>query len=191
MRTLVALVTLSAPLAVAQTAGTSASLPANSTDSSPRTIVPGLNSAVQFRADMASSVKAGAETPAAALTRLNGQPSPLGLGLVHDAEYALAAIDIGTRLVRTSPTQAEQFFGAAEKTLLAVIKTIPDSSAQEKAQYLQALAHIEGRYLNKPAAARLAFDQAINLWPSDPGLRAARQKMASEQAEYFQSKPKG
>ena len=150
-----------------------------------------MNEALKLRSDMAAAIVQGSEKPAAALTRLRGQASPSGLKTDAAADFGFAAIDMGHRLIAAGkPAEAELFFQAAEKSLMMFLRKTPDTEAQQKAQCLQQLAFIRGRYLNNPAQARADLEQAITLLPDDKTLQAARDHLASERAEHFKTQPK-
>ncbi|MDE2107502.1 MAG: hypothetical protein KGL39_60470 [Patescibacteria group bacterium] len=102
---------------------------------------------MQLRGDMAGTVASGSEKPGAAIARLKANASPSGLKIDHDADFAFAAIDVGKRLIAAGKaTEAEQFFLEAEKSLSLVVGKTPDTSAQDKAMFLEKLAWIRRRY---------------------------------------------
>lgn len=146
-----------------------------------------LTDAVKLRGDMADAVRNGSEKPEIALARLKKEQSPTGLKLDADADFAYAAIDIGRRLIATGkPAEAEKFFAEAEKSLDAVVKKTPDTSARDKAQYLQTRATIRANYLNKLAEGKADLDAAIALAPDDKRLQQLRKLLPADPAATLQ-----
>ena len=144
--------------------------------------------AMTLRQAMTDNILQGSEKPAAAIDRLKAYGSPSGLKIDPDADFAFAAIDVGHRLIAAGkPTEAELFFQAAEKSLVAVLSRTPDTQPQAKAQYLENLSVIRGHYLNEVGQARLDIEQAIALQPDDNHLQTVRQNLAREHAEFFKN----
>lgn len=127
--------------------------------------------AQKLRADAATAVKEKKDTPERAVSFLKAQASPSGLKIDRDADFAFAAIDVGQRLIALGdPESAEKFFREAEKALSAAVKKTPDSAARDKAAFLQKLALVRGRFLNKAKEAKADLDTAIALQPGDRHL---------------------
>lgn len=145
-----------------------------------------------LRSDAVAAVVKGSEQSAAAITRLKAHGSPSGLKIDKDADFAFAAIDVGQRLLVTGKSaEAEEFFREAEKSLEQAVKKTPDSSAREKAQYLNKLSFVRAYYLNKVSQARLDLDQAIALQPDDQKLRRTKVQLPSDPAEMLKKNSKG
>jgi len=146
--------------------------------------------ALKLRGDMATGIVNGSEKSAAALGRLHAQAAPSGLiQLDHDADFALAAIDVGQRLLAAGKADvAEDFFRAAEQALLLAINRIPDAKAQEKALYLQQLAHIRINYLNEGAVGSDNMDAAIGLQPNDANLKFMKSNLTRGRADPSKAK---
>ena len=146
---------------------------------------------IALREGMTAAIVKGDEKPAKALARLQAHPSPSGLKVDRDADFALAAIDVGLRLLGADKAaDAEQFFQAAEKALLVAIKKTKDESAQEKALYLQQLSFIRANFLNEFEAAGADLDAAIKLQPGDDYLKTRKANHGRDQAERLRNKSK-
>ena len=146
--------------------------------------------ALKFRTDMAASVGSGAEASDAAVIRLKAQTAPSGLQIDPDADFAIAAVDIGQRLIAAGkPAGAAAFFQEAEKSLTLMIQKTPDKSALEKAQYFSMRANIRAQFLNEPAAAKTDIDAAISLQPNNAYFTQLRAVLASSRAEFFKDPP--
>src|SRR5690348_13269015 len=77
-----------------------------------------INDAIRIRADLVTSIAEGKSSASTAVDQLKSVASPSGVSLDPDADFALAAIDIGQRLlVVQKPVEAEVFFRAADKSL--------------------------------------------------------------------------
>jgi tetratricopeptide (TPR) repeat protein len=173
-----------------------ASLPAQvATDaSSPAAAEAGkaLADALKLRGDTVTAIVSGETTTDEAITRLKTENSPSGLKLDPGADFALAAIDVGQRLVTLKkPAEAEKFFQEAEQSLEQAVNKTPDSAARDKAMLLRKLAYIRSQYLNKIAQAKLDIEQAIKLQPEDKGLRRAKETLPNDSAELLKNKIKG
>ncbi len=147
--------------------------------------------AVALREEMTNSILKGVEKPAQAMARLRAHDSPSGLKVDHEADFALAAIDVGQRLLSVGKaTEAEVFFLAAEKSLVLAINKTKDSEAQGKALYLQQLSFIRANFLNEAAAAMDDIDAAIKLQPDDQQLKDRKAYQARDQAELVKARSK-
>jgi hypothetical protein len=145
------------------------------TPTAPTATTPAFNlmiAAQQVRSDMVAGIVKGSEPPDAALARLKGLPLPMKVSIDPTADFGYAAIDVGHRLMAAGrPAEAEAFFRAAERALAAVVLKTPDTQAWDKAQILQQLSLIRGRYLKDVVQAKADLDQAMALQPNDPLLR--------------------
>ncbi len=137
-----------------------------------------LQAALKVRADIATAVGRGAETPERGLQQLRKA------GLAQDADLAYAALDVAHRLLGAEhPTEAEVFFHSAEQAFEQALKQA--AGAREKAQYLQKLAEVRGKYLNKIAQAKADIDEAIRLQPNDKSLIESRSQLARVRGEHI------
>ena len=150
-----------------------------------------LKVALKFRADMATAVSTNQETVESALQRLKDSGTASGLTVSRDADFAQAAFDVGLRLMAADkPAAAELFFRAAEPTLEQVANQTPVTQAREKAQYLQKLAMLRGKYLNKAAQARDNMDAAVQLQPDDKSMVEVRAQLARGHGDTFKATDK-
>lgn len=135
-----------------------------------------LAAAAAFRAEMASAVAKGAESPAAALERLAERPAASGLeSLPRDADLAQAALDIAYQLLgRNQPEAAAVFFRAAEQNFQGAAQR--SARMDEKARNLKMLGLVQAHYLNKLGPARANLAEAARLQPQDQSIaKLARQ----------------
>lgn len=147
-----------------------------------------MQAALAFRVEMASAIIRKTETPAGALDRLRARAGASGLALAGEADFALAVLDVGHRLLASDrPEAAEVFFRAAEQAFATAARQTPDDQVREKVGFLQKLALVRGKYLNQAAQARADIDEAIRLQPEDPALRQVRSQLARGQGETFKS----
>lgn len=151
-----------------------------------------MRAALEFRMERAERIRAGQEQPEDSLRQLAAHPSPSGLRAERDAGVAIAAIDIGQRLVaHGSHAAAEPFFQEAERWLDRAVQRTPDKSAALKSMLLQKLALIRSEYLDKLAAARADLDRALALTPDDPFLKRRREQLPREPGEQPIARPQG
>lgn len=144
--------------------------------------------ALQFREDMSARVAGQDETPQAAITRIREHASPNGIKIGPEADFALAAGDVGQRLIaKRDPAKAELFFIEAEKALNVAIEKTPDADASRKAMLLQERARLRGNYLNKRPGARADLDEAIRLQPENELLRHKRETLPRESSAVSES----
>jgi len=172
----------------AQTATVDTAAPTTSATQTPTASldVTSLLAALKVRSAMAAGIVTGSEDADAALARLKGLTSPMGLQADPDVDFGFAAIDVGQRLVAaTQPAEAEKFFRAAEASLAAVVQKTPDADAWNKAQYLQQLALIRADYLNNAAQAKTDIEQAIALQPGNKVFKEQRAMLASRHGNLF------
>lgn len=138
-----------------------------------------MEDAVALRRAIATAVASGEIEPSEGLRRLAASRASSGLEIEPAADLALAAIDIGRRLVaRQLPDRAEPFFIHAEEVLSGLADRTSPTAAVEKAQYLRYLAFVRRDYLNKAGEAYMALSQARVLQPDDPYLKAALTRFA-------------
>jgi hypothetical protein len=98
---------------------------------------------------------------------------------------------VGQRLLAADKaTEAEDFFLAAEKSLLLAIGKTKDKDAQEKALYLQQLAFIRANFLNQTETALDDLEAAIKLQPDDEYLKTRKVNLARDKAEHVKAKAK-
>jgi hypothetical protein len=171
-------------------------LPAETAAKAPPTVAPdttkALTDALKLRVDMAGAVTNGSEKPDAAIARLQASASPTGLKLEHDADFAMAAIDVGHRLVAMGkPTEAGQFFQKAESSLTAVLSRTLDTDVAGKVQYLANRAFIRAKFLNEPILAKKDLDAALLLKPDDCYLQSLRNELTKDKAAYLNSTTNG
>jgi hypothetical protein len=70
-----------------------------------------MTAALSLREDVAKAVREKRDPVAGALARLKAAASPSGLKLDRDTDFALAAVDVGQRLLAAGdPESAEPFF---------------------------------------------------------------------------------
>lgn len=137
--------------------------------------------ALNLRGRMAEDVRDDLVKPAEALQRLRQEKSPSALKIDADADFALAALDVGRRLLAVNrPEQAEPFFKEAEKSLERVLRRTPSTAENELVQYLRTRAFIRAEYLGKPAEARADLDAALRLRPDDEHLRRTRASLVPD-----------
>lgn len=143
--------------------------------------------ALVMRQGLVASIANNTTTAAAAISQLQAISSPTGMHYASPAaDFAYAAIDVGHGLLATgNPASAVIIYKAAETALTTLIAQTSNGSARDKAQYLQALAYIQGRYLGEVVQAKSNIDQAIALQPGDRSLIAVRGILASEHADVY------
>lgn len=154
-----------------------------------------LSAALNIRADIANNTSDNNTEATRAIAALHATNNPSGLGIPADGNFAFAAIDVGRRLmVMHRRIAAEAFFHAAEASLNAVINRTPDSSPQDKAQYLEARALIRIEFLNQLADGRSDLDAALRLTPDNQRLRQLSRQISADPAatlKNHQEQPKG
>jgi len=139
--------------------------------------------ALKLRSSIAQAVAADTTRPEDALGQLREESSPTGLKVDPDADFAVAALDVGRRLlVARKPVEAESFFRAADASLGLVILRTPDSAARDKAQYLEIRAIIRTSYLNKLAEGKADLQEALKLAPGDKRLQQMRNLLPADPA---------
>lgn len=174
-------------LSAALVAGVSVCLPAQSKLDAAAVgrIQSQMSAALTLREQAAAAVAQGREKPAAAIARLGVAATSSGLELPADANLAVAATDVGHRLIALRrPAEAELFFKAAETALTAAVK-LPKASAAEKARYLGQRASLRANFLNAPTQAKADIEAAIALQPDDAGLQTARRLITAGRHDVF------
>jgi len=147
-----------------------------------------MESALRWRAALAEAVVIGEEKPEATIQSIRLRPGASGLNLESDADFAIAAIDIGHRLLsQRRPAEAEIFFQAAEKALIQVVARTPDSAAKEKSRFLRKLALIRANYLNQAELARRDIEVALALQPEDMHLARFHRGLAARHPQVFKT----
>lgn len=137
---------------------------------------------LKLRENAAAMLATGTEKPEATIARLKAHASPSGLKIDHDADFALAALEVGQRLIpKGKYAEAEKLFQEAEKSFVLVVAKTPDSAARDKAMLLQKLALIRGQYLNNPVQAKADIEAAIKLQPDEKYFQTIRDQLASSQ----------
>lgn len=141
--------------------------------------------AAAFRAGLVAEIQRG-ETVKQALEEISKHPAPCGLEVDGNTGLALAAMDIGQRLlvVRRAET-AEAFFRVAEQALNDAIAARGKDEAGMKANLLQKRALIRNRYLGKLLEARADLEEALRLQPESRELKRSFDLLRSEKAEIF------
>lgn len=149
-----------------------------------------MTAALSLREDVAKAVREKRDPVAGALARLKAAASPSGLKLDRDTDFALAAVDVGQRLLAAGdPESAEPFFREAEKSLDAVIEKTPDNAARDKAAFLQKRAWVRSRFLGKPKDAKADLEAAIRLRPGDKPLQQQREQLVTEHGPEMMGRP--
>lgn len=168
--------------------GQSANVPVTAVDAKTKEGTAALPAAAQLRSDLTSQILSGEIKPEEAIKQLREATSATGLKIDADADFAFGATDIGLRLLAArNPAAAEPFFQAAEISLGQAIARTPDSTKQEKIQYLQARASIRADYLNKRTDAQTDFDAALKLSPDSKQLQQLRSRLGADPASAIQN----
>lgn len=149
-----------------------------------------MSDAAVLREDIADSITKGSSLSTDRIAQLKGTANASGLKIDSDADFAFAALDVGQRLIAAGkPAEAEAFFREAEKSLDKIVKKTPDTAANDKVQFLSALALLHARYLNNAAQAKADLDAAIKLKPDDKHLEGLRGTLGKEHGEVFNERP--
>lgn len=145
---------------------------------------------LKLRSEVAEAIANGSEKGDTALGRLRAHPSPSGLKADRDADFALAAMDLGHRLlVKGQGREAVRFFRAAEESLSALAEKTPDAKPAQKAFYLKQLALLRGNYLNGANQAKQDIDKAAALQPDDQQITQVKQLIGKEHGDVFKDAP--
>ena len=140
-----------------------------------------LAEAHQFRANLVAGMRGKTQSVNQALANLRAQSAATGLSLSPQADFAIAAIDVGVTLVAAGNSDlAEVFFQEADKSLSIAIQSTPDRSAAEKSMLLQQRAMIRNNYLNMRDEAMADLDAALALQSDDPTLKLRRDRLSGE-----------
>lgn len=149
-----------------------------------------MTEAVALRADLAAAVRDGTLKPGAALDQLRGSGTNAAFKLDGSAGFALAAIDVGHRLVAADrATEAEPFFREAESVLEEAVARLPDAQARLKAMYLRRLASLRSDYLQKPDQAKEDIERACALQPEDQYLQRVRERVINRRGDLLRNRP--
>jgi hypothetical protein len=153
---------------------------------------PTLADAIQFREKLAADVASGTEKPAAAWQRLVAHKNAMGLGLSDESDLALAATDVGQRLVAAGkPEAAELFFRGVEESVDTSLQRKPGAGAREKADWLAQRAWVRAKYLNKVTEADADLAEAVHLQPDDARLKKRRDQLSTERNRRGDKEQKG
>lgn len=143
------------------------------------------------RAKIAEEILGGTRKAESAVNELKSSQGISGVEAGKDADFSMAAMDVGHRLlVKGDGADALVFFRAAEAALDGLAAKTPDTSAGEKAFYLKSLAVMRGHYLGKAAQAKLDIEQAAKLLPSDEHIKHVKQSLAGEHGDVFKTSDK-
>lgn len=129
--------------------------------------------AAELRNDLAEMAARDGRLNQEVFLRLKASRNPSGLAIGREADFALAALDVGRRLAARGKKQtAELFFVEAEKFLTDAIATADAEKAPELVMLLQKRALIRARYLNLRVAAKADAERALKLQPESAYLKA-------------------
>lgn len=144
--------------------------------------------ASKFRGDLVKSIIDGEKDADASLERLRQHPKILGVKTDAEADFAVAAVEIGHRLIGSrKDKEAERFFRAADDSLSALIARSGQRKLHDLVQYLQIRASIRANFLNMPNEARADLDEAIKLSPEDKYLVQQRRLITADPAETLRN----
>ncbi|HEY4256693.1 MAG TPA: hypothetical protein VGM66_05725 [Candidatus Udaeobacter sp.] len=140
--------------------------------------------ALHLRETAAAAIMSGTEKPAEVIVQLKANASPSGLSAEANADFGMAALDIGQRLVAQSKlAEADIFFRECEKSFIVASAKVADADARGKAMILQKLALIRSCYLGEPAQAKADIEAAIKLQPSEKYFQNFRNGLFKDQAQ--------
>lgn len=140
--------------------------------------------AAELRSDLAEVAARNGQRNQETLQKLKASRNPSGLAVGRDADFALAAIDVGQRLAAKGEMRtAEPFFLEAEKALTAAIGVADAKKAPDLVMLLQKRAMIRARYLNQRVAAKADAERALKLQPDSAYLKAFRISLDNDQDE--------
>ena len=135
-----------------------------------------LLSLVKFREQVALDVAAGALKAAPALAKLREGKAGVDFTGDREEDFALAASDVGRRLVaKEKRAEAEEFFRAAE---VALTSSIAARKGPDKARALAARALLRVQFLGDPDGAKRDVDNALKFAPDDPMLKSVGRTVA-------------
>jgi hypothetical protein len=143
----------------------------------------------QYREGLVADLMGGKDRPEGVLVRLKSRRNSFGLKLADEADQALAAMDIGHRLLADQPAAAGQFFRAAEISLDAAILGTKDNEPVLKGMLLQKRALLREHFLNKAEEAEADLTQAIALLPEDKTLQRKRDQLRQRKPGYTNNRP--
>lgn len=146
--------------------------------------------ASKYREELTQSILDGDVNAVAALGKMKARQNSSGLRVDVDTDLALAALDMGRRLVAANhPAEAETFFQEAEKALSKAIPNTPDGETDKKSDLLAERAALRINYLNDVKGGRADIDAAVNLLPENARLKAVRDQLGSGKGAEFPEKP--
>ncbi len=135
-----------------------------------------LLAALRLREQIAAEITTSKSSAPATLARLRTPgaiPSVVG---DREEDFALAAGDIGRRLLAAEkPAEAEEFFRAAEVALTAALAK---AQGKERARPLAARALLRARFLGNPDGGKKDIAEALEIAPEDEGLKATARNVA-------------
>ncbi len=130
----------------------------------------------EFRGELVADILAERAKPQAILDKLRGRSNAMGLQFEPQTDFALAAMDIGHRLIALGKAgEAEPFFVEAEKSLGEAIGKLTDENAKSKAMLLEQRAFIRTEFLNKSPEADADLEKAAALQPEEKRLQRKRE----------------
>lgn len=127
---------------------------------------------IRARDELSFRVLEGKMSVEDALDALRAEAKPYGLGLDTHAEFALAAMDVGYRLLsRRRPVEAEPFFRAAESDFGKALSDVSiERSVSDRVMLLRNRALVRADRLGRFDEAREDFDEAIRLRPDNKAI---------------------
>lgn len=151
-----------------------------------------LVAAINLRVEVTGAIIQNGDNIELALGRLRDHESPTGLGLDRETEFALAAVDVGQRLLAAGHAEeAEQVFAEAENSLgTALEQRAKDASPAERANLLRKRAFIRTQFLGKGELASADFDEAIRLVPDDPSIVRQRNQLLNTDGSVNRPQPR-
>lgn len=150
-----------------------------------------MQEAHEFRGSLVTDIQSGRAKPQAILGKLRERKNAMGLEFEPQTDFALAAMDIGHRLIALGKAEeAEPFFVEAEKSIGQAIDKLPDRESQTKAMLLEHRAFIRDGYLNKSAEADADLEKAASLQPDDQRLHRKRALLPAGKTGRKEQAPK-
>jgi len=148
--------------------------------------------AIDLRRELVAAIIAGKQTPAQAFSLLQTAKLPAGYDFGPDAGLAIAAADIGQRLIASGKSaEAEMFFNEAEKSLGTAIEKTKDTDAKGKAELFEQRAFLRATFLNKAPGADADLAEAVKLQPEDKRLQQKRDLLPAAKTGRKSDQPKG
>jgi hypothetical protein len=151
-----------------------------------------MEAAFKLRTELAQSVATGAQSPKEIIHKLSTRKNLMGLQFPSDTDQALAAMDLGQRLLSLKrPAEAEIFFAEAERLFGVSISKTEDSAVSEKTQLFEQRAYVRANFLNKTPEADNDLVEAIKLSPNELRLQRKREDIPAQKAQRKQENLKG